>query len=73
MKRAITVFSAFVVVAAVAMLAPTAKQHITSLPTVHAQGGCSDATLIATTHLSTQDLAPVDTRRRGRPTHPGTL
>jgi len=45
MKRAITAFSAFAVLAAVVMLAPSAKQHITSLPVVHAQSGCSDATL----------------------------
>ena len=27
------------------MLAPTANQHITSLPVVHAQSGCNDATI----------------------------
>ena len=45
MKRTISALLATAGLAALVMLAPRAKQHITSLPVVHAQGGCSDATL----------------------------
>jgi hypothetical protein len=45
MKQAITAVSAFLLLATVVMLTPMAKQKITSLPVVHAQAGCSDATL----------------------------
>ena len=45
MKQTITALSAFAALAVVVMLAPTARQHFTSLPVVHAQSGCSVATL----------------------------
>ena len=45
MKRTISALLVTAALAAVVMLAPTAKQHMTSLPVVHAQSGCSDATL----------------------------
>ena len=45
MKRMITSLSAIAVLATVAMLAPTAKHHLTALSVVHAQSGCSSATL----------------------------
>ena len=45
MKRIITSLSAIAVLAAGAMLAPTAKHHFTALPVVHAHSGCSNATL----------------------------
>jgi hypothetical protein len=45
MKRTISALLATAGLSALVMLAPRAKQHITSLPVVHAQGGCSDATL----------------------------
>ena len=44
-KRMITSLSAIAVLAAGAMLAPTAKQRITALPVVHAERGCSNETL----------------------------
>lgn len=45
MKRTMTSLLAIAGLAAVAMLAPTAKHHFTSLPVVYAQSGCSNATL----------------------------
>jgi hypothetical protein len=45
MKRMITSLLAMAVLAAVAMFAPTAKHRFTALPLVHAQSGCSNATL----------------------------
>src|ERR1700688_2351598 len=45
MKRMITSLLAIAVLAAVAMLAPTAKHRFTALPVVQAQSGCSNATL----------------------------
>lgn len=45
MKRAITAVSAFVLLAALVMVVPMARQHVSSLPIVHAQNGCSNATL----------------------------
>src|SRR6516165_6923706 len=45
MKRMITLVFSIAGVATVAMLAPTAKHHLTVLPVIHAQSGCSNATL----------------------------
>jgi hypothetical protein len=45
MKRMITSLLAIGVLAAGAVLAPTAKHRFTALPVVHAERGCSNATL----------------------------
>jgi len=45
MKRMITSLSAIAVLAAGVMLAPTAKHRFMALPVVHAQGGCTDASV----------------------------
>ena len=45
MKRMITPLLAIAVLAALAVLAPSAKHRFTALPVVHAQSGCSNATL----------------------------
>lgn len=45
MKRTISVLLAMAVVAALVAWAPLMKHNVTTLPVVHAQGGCSNATL----------------------------
>ncbi len=45
MKRLSTVLLAIAVVATGVALAPTVKHHFTTLPVVHAESGCSVATL----------------------------
>ena len=46
MKRMITTLSAIALLAAGAMLAPTAKHRFMALPVVHAERGCSNETLL---------------------------
>lgn len=46
MKRTTIALLAFAIAAAAVMLVPSAKQHLAVLPVVHAQGGCSNATLM---------------------------
>jgi len=45
MKRTLTALVAIPMALAVVILLPTAKPQITTLPVVHAQSGCSNATL----------------------------
>jgi len=45
MKRTVPALLAIAAVLAVGMLGPAAKQHVSILPVVHAQNGCSNATL----------------------------
>lgn len=45
MKRTITALLAMAAVAALVVWAPTMKHGVTALPVVHAQSGCSNATL----------------------------
>lgn len=45
MKRTISMLLIVAVFGAVAIFAPAAKHHFTVLPVVHAQSGCTDATL----------------------------
>lgn len=45
MKRTISMLLIVAVFGAAAMFAPAVKPHFTALPVVHAQSGCTDATL----------------------------
>lgn len=45
MKRTISLLLTIAMLAAVATLVPAVKHHFTVLPVVHAQSGCTDATL----------------------------